>query len=474
MQKFNPYPEKSQEKRVKKMPKCASLELEQSRPMLEISAREKTNISTSQKYFESQNIHSVPEGSFAMTSTYWDTKCEALSQFLWLPSKKVLNTIGESSENLVNHSSLKATWFDSEMHSLPYAPRISRQRTSPETQRSRKIRIYPDSKQKEILRHWMNAARHVYNLATEYIAKDGKTDWLAVKAIILQHLPSWMEDVPYQIKAIAVRDACMTFRNTGKPRFRARGSAKQTIFVPKASVSRRGVYTRYLGRMDYAENLPEISGDCRVILDDGRWFVLVPVSVKADSCPAGRAVSIDPGFRSFITFYGLDSCGKIGKGAFSRIRSLCGYLDDLNFRMSSANHRQRYKMRKAADRLRWKIRDLVEELQHKAALFLVRNFEVIALPEFRAEDFGEGTLREVAGNAHAGFADILRAKADEYGAKVISQDEAGTSQVCSWNGEAKSAGRFIRDGDITLDRDYNGARGIFLRALRESAIPAPV
>ncbi|MBQ7154346.1 MAG: transposase [Synergistaceae bacterium] len=411
-----------------------------------------------------------------MTSTYWDKRCEAISPFLWLPSVKVLDGIKESEANFEDVTPLKGTWFESQMYSLPYSQhcRKSERKECSQARRTRKIRIYPDAKQREILMHWMRAARYVYNEATEYVAKSGKTEWLTVKAVILKNLPDWMEEVPYQIKAIAVRDACITFHNAGGPKFRARRSSKQSLFVPKASASRRGVYTRYLGKMDYAEELPEVIGDCRVILDGGRWFVSVPVSVIEYEEMTGKVAAVDPGFRSFVTFYGLDSCGKAGRGAFSRIHSLCGYLDDLNARMSGVSHRQRYKMRKAADRLRWRIRNLLEELQHKTALFLVKNFDVIALPEFRAEDFGSGSLREIAGNAHTVFQEFLRAKAREYGVKVIVQDESGTSGTCSWNGEMRTAGRYIRDGVVTLDRDYNGARGIFLRALRESAIPAPV
>lgn len=337
--------------------------------------------------------------------------------------------------------------------------------------------MYPDAHQREILRLWMRSARHVYNKALEYFSQGNKPDWLAVKSWMLKDLPAWMENVPYQVKAIAVRDACMNFTQSGKTgtaRFRARNSAKQTIFVPKASATKRGIYTRFLGRMDFAEDMPTPEGDCRVILDCGRWFVSVPAKVSAFPEHSGRIAALDPGIRNFVTFYSLDSCGKLGAGAFSRIYSLCKYLDDLNARMQAVSHKQRYKMRKAAERLRWKIRNLVEELQHKTAVFLVRNFDVIVWPEFSAEDWESESMREILGSAHREFGEFLRAKAEEYGAKVVTQSEEWTTHTCSWSGEIRRAGKWIRDEKITLDRDYNGARGIFLRALRESAIPSPV
>lgn len=414
----------------------------------------------------------------AKNSGYWDERCEVLSSFLWLPAKNVLDNLPHSAANLKGYNVLNDTWFDSQVFSLPYSSH--HKNTNPEEStaiRSRKIRMYPDAKQREILRLWMRSARHVYNKALEYFSQGSKPDWLAVKSWMLKDLPAWMDNVPYQVKAIAVRDACMNFTQSGKTgtaRFRARNSAKQTIFVPKASATKRGIYTRFLGRMDFAEDMPTPEGDCRVILDCGRWFVSVPAKVSASLEHSGRIAALDPGIRSFVTFYSLDSCGKLGAGAFSRIYSLCKYLDDLSERMKPVSHRQRYRMRKAAERLRWKIRNLVEEMQHKTAIFLVKNFDVIALPEFRAVDFGTGSMREILGSAHEDFREYLKAKAAEYGARVVTQNEEWTTQTCSWSGEVRQAGKWIRDGEITLDRDYNGARGIFLRALRESAIPAPV
>ena len=366
--------------------------------------------------------------SHDMNKTYWDKRCEVLSSFLWLPAKKVLDNMSASTANLESAHILNDTWFDSQTYSLPYSSSHNTEIQTPtsEVLRSRKIRIYPNAKQRDILKLWMKTARYVYNEAAEYISQGNKPDWLMIKSWLVKALPAWTESTPYQVKAIAIRDACISSKLAAKTdstaKFRARHSARQTIFVPRASATKRGVYTRFLGRMDFAEDMPTPEGDCRVVLDCGRWFVSVPVKVRQLSEAFGRTVSLDPGIRNFMTFYSLDSCGKLGAGAFSRIYSLCSYLDDLNARMSATNHRQRYRMKKAADRLRWKIRNLVEELQHKTALFLVRNFDVIALPELRA-DFADGmkstSLREILGSAHSGFGEYLRSKAEEYGTKII-------------------------------------------------------
>ena len=50
---------------------------------------------------------------------------------------------------------------------------------------------------------------------------------------------------------------------------------------------------------------------------------------------------------------------------------------------------------------------------------------------------------------------------------VIDVNEAWTSKTASWTGETKRIGgsKTIRSKGIVMDRDLNGARGIFLRAL---------
>ncbi|MBQ7562136.1 MAG: transposase [Synergistaceae bacterium] len=396
---------------------------------------------------------------------YWDETCAHLSRSLWLPRDEILDSLNNESSNYI-YSNINNSWFESECHYLPFNAAYKT---------TQKIRLYPDSRQQDILNQWLGTARYMFNRTIEFLSSGNNSDWLEIKRSLMQDLPEWAQNVPSQIKSFAVHDAYMTSRHNGGANFRARRDAKQTLEIPKSSVNNRGIYTHFLGNMTHSGEIPKPDGNCKLIYESGQWFICVPVKISIASDKQGRAVSLDPGIRNFMTFYSLDSCGKIGRNAFSKIYSLCVYLDDLYFRMSQANHRQRVKMKRAAERLYWRIINLTDELTRKTALFIVKNFDVIALPEFRPDITGKfysRTVREVINRAHRGFHDFIRTKAEQYGRKIIAQNEDWTSQTCSWNGEIKSPGKkFIRDGNIKLDRDYNGARGIFLRALRESAIP---
>ena len=67
------------------------------------------------------------------------------------------------------------------------------------------------------------------------------------------------------------------------------------------------------------------------------------------------------------------------------------------------------------------------------------------------------------------FRQFLTWKAWQNGKAVVVVNEAYTSKTCSWSGEIVQnlgGAKVIRGSDgIRLDRDVNGARGIFLRAL---------
>ena len=130
--------------------------------------------------------------------------------------------------------------------------------------------------------------------------------------------------------------------------------------------------------------------------------------------------------------------------------------------------------------MRVRITNLINELHHQAARFLVDNFDLILLPTFETSDMVQRGKRKIRSKsvrsmltfAHYRFQQFLLWKAWETGKQVLLVNEAYTSKTCSWNGEivAKLGGqRWIQSSDgLRVERDINGARGIFLRALGDT------
>jgi putative transposase len=359
--------------------------------------------------------------------------------------------------------------------------------------RVRKIRLYPSVAQRGMFRRWLGTARYIYNRTLDYLKSiDGiRPSWTDIADdIILPALPGWADEIPYQIKKMAVKDACAAysgakkkFRRTGEwsdLHYKSRKSPRQTCYIPKSAVKPRGIYRTISGVMHYGESLPDKRHDCELSWQQGRWFLCVPfettlASGENQSC----IVALDPGVRTFQTFYSPEMAGHIGYHDFGRLVRLCHHLDNLISRYStSTNMKQRYRMRKAANRLRWKIRDLRDELHAKTVRFLVDHFDIILIPTFETSQMAKREQRKIRSKtvramltwAHYQFKERLKVVAQQEGKRVIEVNEAYTSKTCSWSGEVVQIGsrEHIRGSDgIEMQRDMNGARGIFLRALVE-------
>ena len=303
---------------------------------------------------------------------------------------------------------------------------------------------------------------------------------MEIKKCATHWLPDWTKNCPFQIKAIAVKDATAAFyKAKGNPKFRSRKEPQQSCFIPKDAIKEHGIYPRVSGKgLKYTESLPESKLDSRLIWKAGKYYLAVPT--KIPRVPYGenqaRVVAIDPGIRTFAAFYSDANCGLIGQGDFSRIQRLVYYLDDLISRMSKANKQRKRKMRIAAARIRDKINNLVNELHHKTALFLVKNFELILLPTFEVKNMTKRsgrkirskTVRSMLSLAHYRFKQFIKHKAFEYGKRVVDVNEAYTSKTHPETGEIKNIGgaKKIRllSGEW-INRDLVGARNILLRAL---------
>ncbi len=60
-------------------------------------------------------------------------------------------------------------------------------------------------------------SRFVYNTTIKYLQEPGtKTNWMAIKTEILHGLPDWAKPVPFQIKSIAIKDACLAVKSAKK------------------------------------------------------------------------------------------------------------------------------------------------------------------------------------------------------------------------------------------------------------------
>lgn len=427
---------------------------------------------------------------------YWTDFCKEISSRLLSPTEIGLQDSLPNSWNSCSGETVANSWFSTDLKivrkpsllkifSASSTYSLVASTVSGGTQiRSRKIRNYPDPDQERIYNFWIRASRFVYNVTVEKLkALEGPTPhWQGeFTKNILDNLPDDIKAAPYQVKKIAVRDAIFALKE-GKKRvakglishfalkFRSRKSQVQSCFIPKSAIHKGGFYPDISGPVFMTETLPEQLMDSRLICSRGKWYISVPQEVKQHGAEnQGRVVSIDPGVRNFATIFGEEVFGHIGKGDVGRISNLCKYLDRL---LSKPNGVRR----RAAGRIRDKIQNLVTELHNKTVRFLVDSFDIILLPTFnvsqmvvkKARKLRRKSVRQMLTLSHYKFAQKLLDKAWENGKLVIRTNEAYTSKTNSWTGEVNpnlGGSKTILVDGIPVDRDINGARGNFLRAL---------
>jgi putative transposase len=318
---------------------------------------------------------------------------------------------------------------------------------------------------------------------------------MAIKTEMIYAAPEWCDDVPYQVKSLAVKDACIAVKNAKKkakatglpqrPGFRSVRDKRDSIFIPKSAVKGKSVYVDLLGGdLHTAEEIPkEVRYDCRLIKQDDRYFLSVPVSEKVEAMPRRHgAVALDPGMRTFQTFYSPELAGKFGARDFGRVFRLCSHMDRLLSKASKVAHAVRRRVRRAAMRMRRRIRDLITEVHWKVARWLCLNFETIYLPTFETQQMVSGkelhskVARMMLTWSHFKFKERIKHKSREFDAMVKDVNEAYTSKTCTNCGKIHEMGSkkwmrcdcLPRIEDTTkrdkMCRDLNGARGIFIKS----------
>ena len=378
--------------------------------------------------------------------------------------------------------------------------------------KSKKIEIFPTAAQQTILRRWFGTSRYVYNQAVSLLeATDTPTNFKQLVPVIFDELPDWHVETPRQIKVGAVMDACQAVRNakvkckqTGefqRVKYRSKKNLRQMLYLRADSLKENGFYVRFLGEMKMAELLPakpQSTGkvserdtdaevkDSQLVMENGRYFLCVPyVEKKKPRKPSGRIVALDPGVRDFMTFFSEDSFGWLGRQCINRIQRLCQHSDNLLSRATREQRPLRRALRKAAKSIKVKIRNLIDELHKKVAHFLVTNFDIILLPTFASQQMTKRgarklrrkSVRQMLTLSHHRFKVFLKQKALEYGVIVIDVCEAYTSKTVSWTGEVVAnlgGSKVIKSSEGQhMDRDLNGARGIFIKNVARALTVSP-
>lgn len=435
---------------------------------------------------------------------FWDESCDEISYNLLSHiqiDSAYLKTYFRDQEN--------KSWFltenkfhkieDSQKNFLQYYKSSFVECERLDTQiKSRKIRIYPTQQQKILFKRWFVVSRKFYN-ETLVIYKNGSNKvWNKVFQEIAEQNKDYdyIKSVPYQVKNRAIKDYKDALsinkrkaKRLGKPfemKFRSKKNPKQTCFIPKSAISSSGIYHTIAGKLKMKERQWFDNDDikaCRLTLEFGKWFLVIPKEVKTTPIENQEGVvAIDPGVRTFATYFSTEGYfGKLGKGSFEKILRLNLKIDKLISKMSKeTNKHKKSNLKRSIFKVRFKIRNLIDELHFKTIKFLTSRFKVIIFPPFNVSKMinkskrklNKKVVRSMNSFRFYEFKERLKLKCKENGVTFIESSEAFTSRTNSFTGELiKNLGskeKFEFD-NILVDRDINGARNILIRALRDAS-----
>ena len=431
---------------------------------------------------------------------YWNEACKQWQSKLWCPTSTDSQEWEETSpliKSLTNNQKPQTYALDS----LPVS--VDQQEAELK-QVTKKIRIYPEDE--SVFEENLHGSRLAYNKAVAEFRKFDACKGEAERGIFKASTPSknqtsFRRDIRNEVcdlhdcsrtivdeavnLAYNARQAVVRKRKQGQKatlNFRSRKSARQSFVINKLSKQSRTL--KYFA----AEAIPPeaFRQMATVYRENGRWFLccaqLVPV-LKSES-QALRVVALDPGVSTFLTTFSHNSSEKIGDGFAASIYPLLKRLDEFISKRArflkkcpcrsdwQQCHRDRFRyFEKRIHKLRNRVKDLVTNLHWQAAHFISENYDVAFLPTFEVKDMvGKGkrklwkpSVRKLLSLSHYQFKLRLKWVMSKKGKHVIDCNEAYTSKTDSRTGELVDIkGSKTING---LDRDVNGARGIFLRSM---------
>jgi transposase len=325
----------------------------------------------------------------------------------------------------------------------------------------------------------------------------------------------WQREIPFATRDGAIRaftDAMSSFFEVrkGNPKAEPPGFLRKRkrdnkvfTFVKKACFVKDGVLQLFPKRMKGALRVAHKDKkrlvkhcskgeacDGKVLRTvTGKWYIVLPMKVVQDKVsPMGGDVYLDPGGRTFNTFYSPDGlAGKLGDNLYKdpavtnallksdKLMSKAAALDNEGMGKS----RKRTNVLNRAQALRTKVHDIVRDVHRKTWSFLCSNFKRVFVPEFKAPEMtrlgnrviNSKAVRNLMTFAHSEFRNGLIEYGRRRGVDVYVVSEAHTTKTCGGCGVSMDVGSnkvvSCTACGLRMDRDHSGARNIFLKCATE-------
>jgi len=376
-------------------------------------------------------------------------------------------------------------------------------------------RICINKKQRKIIFNWMNECTKVYNYCVKLFNHNSSSfdlDYTKTKLRVFNALYyNESKLAPYDILTDEVKTFCSNvksaytnLRNQNIKKFKMKNknvSSSQTILIPHISIQKNGFFKTFLGNIfDFEKkfDVDKICSDCKLTFNKKtNSFTLYSPQYKKTQTPnqQNEICALDPGEAIFMTYYGLDSCGKIGENIRkpilnqeAKIRKYQRILNN-NKNKNGDKLKDRRSIKKKLRNCYKKIKNIVKELHNQSSLYLCKKYKKILIPEFKTQKMLRNkkkpkTKEELKEKhkenrlnkrvkfmlnmlSHYKFRQQLLHKAEEYGCEVLIVKEEYTSKCCGNCGHLSNnyIGRIKKCPfcKFEMNRDINGSRNILMK-----------
>ena len=386
---------------------------------------------------------------------------------------------------------------------------MEKENTKIETQQyCRKVRFYPTKKHKVLIENCFGATRYLVNKALKEI-NDKKITNITNHYYVRNHLKyqnkylteeeKWLKDIPYDTRDGAIKQLCSNFssaftqlKNKQIKKFvmkpKSKKNNRQVCFCNKnaLNLANKTLFVRRVNEpIIFKENIDDFEfGDFTILREKNRYYICFPLKRNVVNLKTQyKSVALDPGVKTFQTFYSEEGIiGKLGDETFEDIKRIYFREDKLKSKTSNLklSKRKKYNIRRRCFLLRTKVKNKVKQLHIKCCSWLTNTFKYIFLPSFNVKNMvkkengrkiNKTVVRSMLALSHYAFKERLIHMAYSKGCKVDICSEAYTSKTCGWCGNIKhnlTSQRVYNCSScgISIDRDYNGARNIYLKNIQ--------
>jgi transposase len=275
-----------------------------------------------------------------------------------------------------------------------------------------KFRIYPDKEQKKIINLWLSESLEIYNVCIEIFNADNEyfsKGFMSAKIEIFDFMDKKFK-CPYDSRTHVISKFCdnikscfTNLKNGNIKTFEFKKKISyQNVYVPKTSITENSVFPSYLNNIKginkyFTENNIDINdiGDSFLQFDrvSKKYYLIIPyyrskVGVKNKK----KVIALDPGEKIPFSYFSQEGFGHLGKDIRKRILNEQKNIKKLQSILSKGLNKDGKKInnkdtiRKKIQHHFNKIKNLVKELHNKVALYLVKNYDIILIPEFSTKN----------------------------------------------------------------------------------------